>query len=149
MAMYEAAALAMRYWFLVAAAIVLLGVTGISIKEYRQKRFVLSLAHSSIGYLSVISGPEDIINENIQLMRENTIGRSRSVDIVLRDPSIAKAHSQVYMLDGLVYVNKLGKGEVNVNGRSIKSTVAVYEGDVICFGNIVTRLHIKEVGDDT
>lgn len=147
MAVYEAAALAMRYWFLVAAALVLLGVTGISIKEYREKRFVLSVAHSSIGYLSVISGPEDIINENIQIMRENTIGRSRSVDIMLRDPSIAKAHSQVYMKDGAVYVNKLGKGDVNVNGRNVASTAPVYDGDVICFGNIVTRLHLKEAGD--
>jgi hypothetical protein len=145
MAVYEAVSLGMRYWFLIAAAVVLLGVTGISIKEYRDKRFVLNVAHSSIGYLSVISGPEDIINENIQLLRENTIGKSRGVDIVLRDSSISKAHSQVYMEDGRVYVNRLGKGDVTLNGSRVASTAEVYDGDIICFGNIVTRLHIKEV----
>lgn len=144
MALYDAAALAMRYWFLIAAAIVLLGVTGISIKEYREKRLVLSVAQSSIGYLNVISGPEDIINENIQLMRENTIGRSRGVDIVLRDPSIIKAHSQIYKTEGGIFVNRLGNGEVAVNGEIIVSSVEVFGGDVICFGNIVTRLFIKE-----
>ncbi len=144
MAVYEAAALAMRYWFLIAAAIVLIGVTGISIKEYREKRFVLSIAQSSIGYLSVISGPEDIIEENIQLMRENTIGRSRGVDIVLRDPSIARAHSQIYLAGSNIYVNRLGKGEVTLNGEDVDSPARIYSGDFICFGNIVTRFFIKE-----
>lgn len=144
MAVYEAAALAMRYWFLIAAAVVLLGVTGISIKEYREKRFALSIAQSSIGYLSVISGPEDIINQNIQLMRENTIGRSRGVDIVLRDPSIAKAHSQIYLAGGDIFVNRLGRGEVTVNGEDIVSSARIYSGDMICFGNIVTRFFVKE-----
>jgi hypothetical protein len=144
MAVYEAAALAMRYWFLIAAAIVLLGVTGISIKEYREKRFVLGIAQSSIGYLNVISGPEDIIGENIQLMRENTIGKSRGVDIVLRDPSIIKAHSQVYMTGKGIFVNRLGRGEVTVNGEDIDSPASIYSGDMICFGNIVTRFFIKE-----
>jgi hypothetical protein len=143
MAVYEAAALAMRYWFLIAAAIVLLGVTGISIKEYREKRFVLSIAQSSIGYLNVVSGPEDIIDENIQLMRENTIGRSRGVDIVLRDPSIIKAHSQIYKAGSGIFVNRLGRGEVTVNGEDIVSSVRINSGDVICFGSIVTRFFIK------
>jgi hypothetical protein len=144
MAVYEAVSLAMRYWFLAAAAIVLLSVTGISIKEYREKRLVLSVAQNSIGYIHVVSGPEDIFNANIQLMRENTIGRARNADIVLKDPSIMKAHSQVYSVDGDVYVNRLGKGEVTVNGLPISSPVRVETGDIICFGNIVTRLHLKE-----
>ncbi len=144
MAVYEAVSLGMRFWFLIAAAVVLLGVTGISIKEYRDKRYVLSVAHSSIGFLSVISGPEDIINENIQLMRENTIGKSRSMDIMFRDSSISKAHSQIYMSGGRIFVNRLGKGDVTLNGTRVDSTAEVYDGDIICFGNIVTRLYIKE-----
>lgn len=144
MAVFEAVSLAMRYWFLAAAAIVLLGVTGISIKEYREKRFVLRVAQSSIGYIHVVSGPEDIFNVNIQLMHENTIGKARNVDIMMRDPSIQKAHSQVYSADGGVYVNRLGKGEVTVNGESVTSPVKVGTGDIICFGNVVTRLHLKE-----
>ena len=144
--LYAAAALAMRYWFLFAAAVVLLSVTGISIKEYREKRYVLLVAHSSIGYLHVISGTEDIIDKNIQLMHENTIGRSRAVDITFRDTSIHKAHSQIHRNDdGSVFVNRLGRGEVTVNGSRVRSYAQVYDGDIICFGNIVTRLHLKEV----
>ncbi|MGI5850262.1 MAG: FHA domain-containing protein [Christensenellales bacterium] len=146
MAVYEATALAMRYWFLIAAIIVLLGVTGISVKEYREKRFVLGVAQSSIGYLTIISGPEDILNEKIQLMHQNTIGRSKSVDIVLRDSSIYKAHSQIYRAEsGAVYVNRLGRGGVSVNGTGIGNIMQVFDQDIICFGNIVTKLHLKEV----
>ena len=142
---FEAASLAMRYWFMIVGLIILLGVTGISIKEYREKRFVLGVAQSSIGYLTIVSGPEDIINDKIQLMSQNTIGRSRRVNIMLRDPSVYKAHSQLYRDEnGAVYVNRLGRGEVMVNGRNIGDARRIFDQDVICFGNIVTRLHLKE-----
>ena len=61
--LYEAFSLAMRYWFVAAILIVFLGAAGISTKEYRQKHFVLGLARSSIGYLNVLSGPEDILGK--------------------------------------------------------------------------------------
>lgn len=142
---YEAAALGMRFWFLIVGILVLLGVTSISIKEYAEKRFVLRVAKNSIGYLHIVSGPEDVMDENLQLMRQNTIGRSRRVDILLRDSSVSKAHSQIYLADdGYIYVNRLGRGDVTVNGEYVSDTSAVYSGDVICFGNVVTRVHIKE-----
>ncbi len=142
---YEAAALGMRFWFLIVGALVLLGVTSISIKEYTEKRYVLRVAKSSIGYLHVMSGPQDVIDENLQLMRQSTIGRSRRVDIMLRDGSVSKAHSQIYLADdGCVYINRLGRGDVTVNGKNVSDTSAVYSGDMICFGNVVTRIHIKE-----
>ena len=142
---YEAAALSMRFWFLIVGILVLLGVTGISIKEYTEKRYVMRVAGRSIGYLRVVSGPEELMAENLQLMRENTIGRSRRVDILLRDPSVSKAHSQIYLADnGVVYVNRLGRGDVTVNGAHVNDTAAVHTGDIICFGNIVVSIHIKE-----
>ena len=143
--MYEAAALTLRFWFLIAAGIVLLGVTSISIKEYRDKRYVLGVAHSSIGYMTIVSGPEDIMGQNVQLMNQNTIGRSRRVDIVLNDRSVDKAHSQVYLAeDGTVYVNCLGRGDVTVNGQLVGEVSPIYEGDIVCFGNVVARIHLKE-----
>lgn len=142
---YEAAALSFRFWFLIVGIIVLFGAAGISIREYREKKYVLSVAQRSIGYISIVSGPDEILAENIQLMQTNTIGRSRRVDIVFRDRSIEKAHSQVYMSDdGSVYVNRLGRGEVAVNGMTIDDSAVVYSGDIICFGNIVTELYLKE-----
>ncbi|MDD5016761.1 MAG: FHA domain-containing protein [Eubacteriales bacterium] len=143
---FEAAALVMRFWFFAVAFVVLLGAAGISINEYREKRFVLGVAQSSIGYLHIISGPEDMMGENVQLMYENTVGRSRRVNIIFRDASVDKAHSQIYQGDdGRVYVNRLGRGDVSVNGTHVHDTMAVYNDDVICFGNVVTRLHVKEV----
>ena len=142
---YEAAALALRFWFLIAASIVLLGVTSISIKEYRDKRYVLGVAHSSIGYMTIVSGPDDIMGTNIALMDKNTVGRSRRVDIVLGDRSVDKAHSQLYVAeDGSVYVNRLGRGEVTVNGQPVSDARAIYQGDMVCFGNVVARMHLKE-----
>ena len=97
---YEAIALVMRFWFVFVGIVVLLGVTSISIREYRDKHYVLGIAQRSIGYLNIVSGPEDIIGDNIQLMRENTLGRSRRVDIMLNDTSVGKAHSQLYLSEG-------------------------------------------------
>lgn len=146
---YEAAALTLRFWFLIAAGIVLLGVTSISIKEYRDKRYVLGVAYSSIGYMTIVSGPDDIMGQNIVLMNQNTIGRSRRVDIVLNDRSVDKAHSQLYLgEDGTVYVNCLGRGDVTVNGQFVSDSSPVYEGDIVCFGNVVARVHLKENDTD-
>ena len=142
---YEAAAIAMRYWFVAVALIVLLGVTGISVKEYRDKRYVLSIAQSSIGYLTIISGPDDVMGENLQLMQKNTIGRSRRCDIMLADRSVDKAHSQIERsLSGAVYLKRLGKGEVSHNGRSIESRARLKSLDTVCFGNVVAKVHLKE-----
>ena len=143
---YEAASLAMRYWFFIVGAIVLLGVTSISIKEYRDKRYVLGVAKSSIGYLSVVSGPDDIRGTRMQLMPQNTIGRSRRADIVLSDRSVEKAHAQIYLADDdAVYLSRLGSGEVTVNGVRVESFARIKTPDMICLGNVVVRVYIKEV----
>ena len=142
---YEAASLAMRYWFFVVGAIVLLGVTSISIKEYRDKRYVLGVAKSSIGYLSVISGPDEIRGLKLQLMPQNTIGRSRRADIVLSDRSVEKAHAQIYLADDdAVYVTRLGSGDVVLNGQRVGDFARVKSADIVCFGNVVVRVYLKE-----
>lgn len=142
---YEAAALAMRYWFMVVAVIILLGMTGISIKEYKDKRYVLNVAQSSIGYLSVISGPRDVIGENIPLMEQNVLGRSRRCDIVIADRSVDKEHVQIKKaLSGAVYLERLSSGDVTVGGRSIKNRERIYSMDIVCLGNVVIEVHLKE-----
>lgn len=148
---YEAASLAMRYWFVVVIVIVLFGAVGISVKEYRQKHFVLGVAQNSIGYLTILSGPDDVLGENLQLKPQNTVGRSRRVDIVLLDRSVNKAHSQIYRDEyGDVCVNRLGGGEVTINGVSLEDTALLFSDDIICFGNVVAEVHIKEdTQDDT
>ncbi len=143
---YEAASLAMRYWFVIVGAIVLLGVTSISIKEYRDKRYVLGVAKSSIGYLAVVSGPDEIRGTKMQLMPQNTIGRSRRADIVIADRSVDKAHAQIYLADDdAVYLSRLGSGEITLNGTRVESFARVKAADIVCFGNVVVRVHLKEV----
>jgi len=143
---YEAASLAMRYWFFIVGAIVLLGVTSISIKEYRDKRYVLSVAKSSIGYLAVIAGPDEFRGTRLQLMAQNTVGRSRRADVVLPDRSVEKAHAQIYLAeDNGIYLTRLGSGEITVNGMRVDEYVRLKTADIICFGNIVVRVYLKEV----
>ncbi len=143
---YEAASLAMRYWFFIVGAIVLLGVTSISIKEYRDKRYVMGVAKSSIGYVTVVAGPEEIRGSRLQLMTQNTIGRSRRADVVLADRSVEKAHAQIYLAeDDGVYLTRLGSGEVTVNGARVNEYTSLKTGDIVCFGNIVVRVYLKEV----
>lgn len=144
--LYEATALALRYWFLIVAVIIVLGVTSISIKEYRDKRVVLNVAQSSIGYLAVISGPEDVMGENVPLLEQNTIGRARSADIIFADRSVEKAHSQIFLSeeDSRVKINRLGRGDVTVNGVNIGGSIQLKSRDIICFGNVVTKVFLKE-----
>ena len=116
--LYEATALALRFWFLVVAVIIVLGVTSISIKEYRDKRMVLD---------------------------QNTIGRSRHADIIFADRSVDKAHSQIYLSeDGTVTVNRLGRGDVTVNGVSLDGSAPLKNRDIVCFGNVVAKVFLKE-----
>ena len=146
--LYEAFSLAMRYWFVVVIFIVLAGSAGISVKEYRQKHYVLGLANSSIGYLNVLSGPDEILGENLQLMEENTIGRSRRVDIMLYDRSVDKVHALIYRDEnGDVCISRITKDDITINGEALEDTAILFTGDMICFGNVVTQLYIKEEDD--
>lgn len=143
--LYEATALALRYWFLLVAVIIVLGVTSLSIKEYRDKRMVLDVAQSSIGYLAVISGPDDVMGENVTLLEQNTIGRSRGADIIFSDRSVEKAHSQIYLReDGAVVLSQLGRGDVTVNGVRLNGSVPLKSRDIICFGNVVAKVFLKK-----
>lgn len=143
--LYEAVALALRYWFLLVAVIIVLGVTSLSIKEYRDKRFVLDVAQNSIGYLAVISGPEDVMGQNVTLLEQNTIGRSHSADIIFADRSVDKAHAQIFRREnGSVVLSRLGRGDVTVNGVRLNGSVALKSRDIVCIGNVVAKAFLKE-----
>ncbi len=147
--LYEAFSLAMRYWFVVVIFIVLAGSVGISVKEYRQKHYVLGLATASIGYLNVLSGPDEVLGENLQLMEENTIGRSRRVDIMLYDRSVDKVHCLIYRDENSdVCISRITQGDITINGKQLEDSAILFTGDMICFGNVVTQLHIKEEQED-
>ncbi len=143
--LYEATALTLRYWFLIVAVIIMLGVISLSIKEYRDKRMVLDVAQSSIGYLAVISGPDDVMGENVTLLENNTIGRSRNADIIFADRSVDKMHSHIYLRDdGSVVLSQVGRGDVTVNGVKLNGSMTLKSRDIVCFGNVVAKVFLKE-----
>jgi predicted component of type VI protein secretion system len=64
---------------------------------------------------------------------------------VLPDRSVEKAHAQVYLADDdAVYVTRLGSGEVVLNGRRVGDFARLKNTDIVCFGSIVARVHLKE-----
>ena len=70
---------------------------------------------------------------------------------MLLDRSVDKAHSQIYRDEhGDVCINRLGDGEVTINGVPLEETALIFSDDVVCFGNVVAQVHIKEdTQDDT
>ena len=78
-------------------------------------------------------------------MNQNTIGRSHGADIIFADRSVGKAHSQIYLSqDGTVMINRLGRGDVTVNGVSLDDSAPLKNRDIVCFGNVVAKVFLKE-----
>jgi hypothetical protein len=70
-----------------------------------------------------------------------TVGRGRSVDIRLRDPSVSKLHAEIICRGSYVYVADLGlsRNGTRVNGRPAARRV-LEDGDVLSFGTARCRV---------
>lgn len=81
-----------------------------------------------------------------------TVGRGRSVDISLDDPSVSRLHAELVRRGEHVYVSDLGLSTngTRVNGRPIGRRL-LEEGDVLSFGACRTRVQglASELVDDT
>jgi FHA domain len=64
-----------------------------------------------------------------------TIGRGRSVDVYLSDPSVSRLHAEIVRRGAYAYVTDLGlsRNGTRVNGRLVARRV-LDEGDVLSFG---------------
>ena len=64
-----------------------------------------------------------------------TIGRGRSVDVHLSDPSVSRLHAEIVRRGSYAYVTDLGlsRNGTRVNGRLVARRV-LEEGDVLSFG---------------
>jgi hypothetical protein len=64
-----------------------------------------------------------------------TIGRGRSVDVHLSDPSVSRLHAEIIRRGAYAYVTDLGlsRNGTRVNGRLVARRV-LEEGDVLSFG---------------
>src|SRR5580693_3495691 len=70
-----------------------------------------------------------------------TIGRGRSVDIHLTDPSVSRLHAEIIRRGPYAYVTDLGlsRNGTRVNGRLVARRV-LDDGDVLTFGNARCRV---------
>src|SRR5205085_8698581 len=70
-----------------------------------------------------------------------TVGRGRSVDIQLRDPSVSKLHAEIICRGSYFYVADLGlsRNGTRVNGRPAARRV-IEDGDVLSFGSARCRV---------
>ena len=79
----------------------------------------------------------------IMPLREDvtTIGRGRSVDIHLADPSVSRLHAEIIRRGPYAYVTDLGlsRNGTRVNGRLVARRV-LEEGDVLTFGSARCRV---------
>jgi len=70
-----------------------------------------------------------------------TIGRGRSVDVHLADPSVSRLHAEIVRRGPYAYVTDLGlsRNGTRVNGRLVARRV-LEEGDVLTFGSARCRV---------
>jgi hypothetical protein len=70
-----------------------------------------------------------------------TIGRGRSVDVHLADPSVSRLHAEIVRRGAYAYVTDLGlsRNGTRVNGRLVARRV-LEEGDVLSFGSARCRV---------
>ena len=77
---------------------------------------------------------------------ENSIGRSRSCDIVLRDQTASRSHAVLLRREsGWFVCDTNSKAGTFVNGRKVKDRVPVFPGDVIVMGS--TALQLRRTDD--
>ncbi len=79
---------------------------------------------------------------------ENSLGRSRSCDIVLPDPTASRDHAVLYRREAGWFVMDSGsKAGTFVNGKKIQTARRVAPGDLITMGSTALRLKRVQPGD--
>ncbi|HEX3018326.1 MAG TPA: FtsW/RodA/SpoVE family cell cycle protein [Caproicibacter sp.] len=77
---------------------------------------------------------------------ENSLGRSRSCDIVLQDQTASRAHAVLMRREsGWLITDTDSKAGTFVNGKKVKESTPVLPGDVIAMGS--TALMLKRTDD--
>ena len=77
---------------------------------------------------------------------ENSIGRSRSCDIVLRDATVSRAHAVLMRREsGWLVTDTKSKAGTFLNGKKVEKKATVLPGDVIKVGS--TSLRLKRTVD--
>jgi pSer/pThr/pTyr-binding forkhead associated (FHA) protein len=69
------------------------------------------------------------------------VGRSRSCDVILDEPTVSRVHAAFMLFAGQWFVSdRDSTNGTRVNGRRIWGTASVSPGDQVSFGDAVFRL---------
>ncbi len=115
---------------------------------------VLIAARPRAGSAAEIAGlvPVKAVLRLVELGRERlfeglcplTIGRDKSVELVLTDPEVSRRHARLETQGGIVFVRDLESSNGTfLNGRRLRSAIETREGDTIDVGT--TRLIVERL----
>lgn len=147
-AMYEALAFAMRYWFIFVIGLMLFAMIAVSVSEYKQRKNIIGEVTEYKGYLEILDENDEIDGTRIGIMDENLVGSSRSADIYITHPSIARNHARMTMRNGKLFLTPLNDNPVQINGHKATKTHRVFSGDHVTFGELETEVYIKGGEED-
>lgn len=91
---------------------------------------------------------EDMVTHEVipVLYWENSIGRSRSCDIVLNDATVSRAHAVLFRREsGWLLTDTNSKAGTFINGTKVRQNARVLPGDSIALGS--TALMLKRTAD--
>jgi pSer/pThr/pTyr-binding forkhead associated (FHA) protein len=73
---------------------------------------------------------------------ETVIGRSESCDIHLDDPYVSRRQARIYLDQGIVHIENLGRNPILLNGECIEKST-LQSGDMILFGKTQVVFQLK------
>ena len=91
---------------------------------------------------------QDMVTKEIipVLYWENSLGRSRSCDIVLHDSTVSRDHAVLMRREsGWIVVDTNSKAGTRVNGKKVEDRAQILPGDVITLGS--TSLMLKRTSE--
>lgn len=141
---YQILSIGMKYWFLMLAIFIVSLLISVSKKEYREKKVLLGEIGQYIGYIEFIRGVNGkALNTRIGIADENTIGRSKNADIIIRDSSVQKNHVFIYRDGSRVIMEPLVIGRTRINGRRADNPYEIHTGDILDIGRVSVRVFIR------
>ena len=140
---FETISYIMRYWFIFLTLLILAYMFLISIRDYRNKRNLMSDLGRFMGYLEVTDAEEDIVGIRVGITEDNLIGSGSSADIVINAEGIEKKHARLFENDGVFYLESYASTPMKVNGKVYSSQAPVKNGDYIEIGSIELYLFLR------
>ncbi len=113
---------------------------------YAETRRLAGPGQAGAASLVVVEPAESglLPGEAFPLRPEASVGRDRSNDICLPDPSVSLRHARLYQWGRNWWVEDLNSTNGTfVNGRRLQRPGVVLPGDQLAFGQVVTRLEVK------